>query len=86
MSRRKIVMLVSQRKGSAVREMAAFERSRRCGAFARAVQQGQARILGRQEDIDRLISRAEADGSCLEETGRFNLETRLACRCQRRAL
>src|SRR5690242_13752368 len=43
-------------------------RSRRCGAFVRAVGQGQVRKLGRQEDIDRLISRAEeADGSCLEE-------------------
>lgn len=28
----------------------------------------QARILGRQDDIDRLISRAEADGSCLESS------------------
>jgi hypothetical protein len=46
----------------------------------------QARILGRQEDIDRLISRAEADGSCLGETTRFNHETRLACRCQRRSV
>jgi hypothetical protein len=44
------------------------KRSRRRGAFVRAVGQGQARNQGRQEDIDRLISRAEeADGSCLEE-------------------
>ena len=42
-------------------------RSRRCGAFGRAAEQGRARNLGRHEDIDRLISRAEeADGSCLE--------------------
>lgn len=47
---------------------AKWKRSRRCGAFGRAVGQGRARNLGRQEDIDRLISRAEeADGSCLEE-------------------
>lgn len=47
---------------------ARWKRSRRCGAFGRAAGQGRARNLGRQEDIDRLISRAEeADGSCLEE-------------------
>lgn len=44
------------------------KRSRRCCAFGTAAEQGRARNLGRHEDIDRLISRAEeADGSCLEE-------------------
>jgi hypothetical protein len=65
-----------------MREMEAFEKVPR---FCWMDGKVQARILGRQEDTDRLISRAEADGSCLEETGRFNLETRLACRCQRKA-
>ena len=47
---------------------AKWKRSRRYGAFVRMVRQGQIRNSGRQEDIDRLISRAEnADGSCLEE-------------------
>jgi predicted methyltransferase MtxX (methanogen marker protein 4) len=47
---------------------AKWKRSRRCGAFVGMVGQGRARNLGCQEDIDRLISRAEeADGSCLEE-------------------
>lgn len=45
----------------------------------------QAQISGPQDDIDRLISRAARMRSCLEETGRFKLETHLACRCQRRA-
>jgi hypothetical protein len=62
----RVVVLVSQRKGG--RSGAKWKRSRRCGAFVRAVGQGRARNQGRQEDIDRLISRAEeADGSCLEE-------------------
>ena len=45
---------------------AKWKRSRRCGAFVGVI--GRVWNLGRQEDIDRLISRAEdADGSCLEE-------------------
>jgi hypothetical protein len=75
--------LLSLWKGDAAREMEAFEKVPR---FCQTNGKVQARVLGPQEDIARLISRAEADGSCLEETGRFNLETHLACRCQRRAL
>lgn len=63
--RREVVVMESSRKGSAVCEMEAFEKVRR---FCQSVWKGQVRKLGRQEDIDRLISRAEeADGSCLEE-------------------
>jgi hypothetical protein len=69
-------------KGRAgARDVEAFEKVPR---FCQADGKVYARILGRQEDAVRLISRPEADGSCLEETGRFKLETRLACRCQRR--
>jgi hypothetical protein len=69
-------------KGRAdTRDVEAFEKVPR---FCQVDGEVHARILGRQEDAVRLISRPEADGSCLEETGRFNLETRLACRCQRR--
>lgn len=47
---------------------ARWKRSRRCGAFVKVVGRGQARNLGRQEDIDRLISRAE-DGCFLFRRG-----------------
>ena len=41
---------------------AKWKRSRRCGVFVRLVGQGRARNLGRQEDIDRLISRGGGGG------------------------
>lgn len=58
--------MLSLRREVDTREMEAFEKAPRfCSIIM--VQMVQARILGRQEDTDRPISRADADSVCLVE-------------------